>query len=543
MKIILNHNEGYQWYGKDDVFFKGYLINRSSNELYRGEDAVGLLQSMASIEELVDLLKLSEGVFAIVINKKKITTIAVDRARSIPLFYSKDGAVVSDSAEAIREELRIDQKDVDRDAYLALYAKTYLFGDKTTYSQIKQLDLGEIAQIVDKRINVIRYYQHFPQTVTQYSIDEARIALKDVSEKVFLRIKRIIGNRPVALSMSGGYDSRFVACMLKRVGIEDVSCYTYGKKDSFEVRQSKMNAEALGYRWTVVEYTDDLVKSILDEEGQQYISSFDMHDYTAYLQNFPAVRKLHKEGWFKPGTVFLTGLCGDMPSGAYVPEEDANVIYDNTYLVEYLYRVIYARQYLDNSFKEVWVEYMNNRLKELPTPVNNYQTFVTAFDYYYTSSCHPHCFLHMNRVHQFFGYEWLIPFWDSELLDFWYTVPASLRCHQSLYETFLLNDLCSEYGIGQKKTIVGHPKSGFKRKIAYFAGGCINWMCLHLNVPFRRRTDFNNWSPLELELYNHLKTKKTVVYHKAGLMALLTQYTLQERYGATNMIDAKKHFV
>lgn len=135
------------------------------------------------------------------------------------------------------------------------------------------------------------------------------------------RILKVAADRPIVLSLSGGYDSRFVACMLKERGAKNVYCYTYGDKSSFEVGQSKKVAEALGYQWKCVTYTDEDVAAQIDEAGQIYINTCYQHDFTTYLQNYIAVKRLHEENWFPTNAVFLTGLCHDMPTGEYQMEE------------------------------------------------------------------------------------------------------------------------------------------------------------------------------------------------------------------------------
>jgi asparagine synthase (glutamine-hydrolysing) len=57
--------------------------------------------------------------------------------------------------------------------------------------------------------------------------------------------------------LSGGLDSRIIVAMLKRLGVEDVICFTYGKKGNREAEISRQVAEALGYRWYFVEYTKE----------------------------------------------------------------------------------------------------------------------------------------------------------------------------------------------------------------------------------------------------------------------------------------------
>lgn len=543
MKTILVKNQGYKWLENGEgIAFKGYFFDENG-ELYRGEEAIKVINStVKEAGSFVDFLKSIDGVFSIIINRIDGCFCAVDKARSFPVFFDFNGSVVSDSAEKIRKEDNISPEDVDKDLYLSFYAKGYVDGNNTVYSQIKQLDCGE-ALIVScgNEVSIVRYYNHF-SAISSAPYEELKAKLDETALSVFQRIKKVLHGRPVALSLSGGYDSRMVACMLKRAGIEDVSCYTYGKQGSFEVEQSRKNAEALGFRWTYVEYNDERVNGVLDSEGVKYLDYYESHDCLPYIQNYPAVRELVKQGWFKKDTVFLTGLCGDMPSGYYIPAKES-ITYDNRYAAEWLYDIIYARQFPDEVFHKKCVEEFLDDMNKNFIGVNDYQSFVSSIDFLYTRSCHSRAFLNMNRSHDFYGYEWLIPQWDGELLSLWYSIPAEYRYKQKIYEDWLLNDVCSLYGLGTKKTTVGYSVNPLKRKITYMAGSVLAYICFHLGVPFKRRYDFNNWASLELNLYKNLKNKKTVVWHKAALYSLVTQFTLQNRYGVKNMVEAKKRIV
>lgn len=522
--------------------FKGYFFDERGL-LYRGKSAIDYLtQEVTDKNSFVSLLKRIDGIFSFIILRDGDYFCAVDKARSLPIFFSEDGGLVSDSAEIIRKELNIPKDAVDAYCYLSFYAKGYLDRNYTVYSQIRQLDCGEALCLKNgKEPQIVRYYNHF-NTVSDRSYGELKAQLDSTALSVFKRIKTVIAGRPVAISLSGGYDSRLVVCMLKRVGIEDVSCYTYGKKGSFEVEQSRKNAEALGYRWVYVEHTDEHVNGVLDEEGEKYQSYYESHDCLPYIQNYPAVRELVDKGWFREGTVFLTGLCGDMPSGYYIPAKE-DMKYDNKYAAEWLYSEIYARQRPDEQFHNRCVSEILKDMENANVKVTDYQTFASAIDFVYTRTCHAHAFLNMNRSHDYYGFEWLLPLWNGALLNLWYSIPAEYRYKQKIYEDWLLNDICSKYGIGSRKKTVGYSSKPLRRKLTYMAGSTLAFLCFHLGIPFKRKYDFNNWAPLELNLYKHLKSKKTVVWHKAALYSLVTQYTLQNRYGVKNMIEAKKRII
>lgn len=540
MKTILLKQNGYPWFCSGAVHFKGYFqIREKGVSVCRGEEAARYFEDVTSLEQFTEKLETIDGVYAVVIENQTQTFACVDRSRSMPLYFDTEGRFLSDSAEEIRLQLGLDKEEVDKHNYLTLLSADYLFGNETVYSAIKQLDLGEAIAIDETGISFRRYFYHFSEVVDR-SEEEIKARLTTVATNAFLRLKEVIAGRPVVLSMSGGYDSRFVGCMLKKVGITDVSCYTYGKIDSFEVKQSQKNAQALGFRWTCVEHTDEEVTKMLDETGQSYLNSYTGHDYTAYYQNFPAVRKLHEENWFKPNSVFITGLCGDMPTGNYVLPYNADMEYSPETAAEHLYNNIFTRLDMGVKFKSEWLKKTVDKLSQLPITIKDYSSWTSAVECIYTGTCHSHWFMHMNTVHAFFGYEWLLPFWDSELLTEWYRIPAEKRLEQRLYEDWLLNELCAPWGIGQKKYRATYSKNRSVRRVKYFVGQILARVFLNLGITFKRRYDYNNFAPLELLLFKNLPCKKTVIYRKAGMPLLLNQYLLQRRYGVNNMKLALK---
>lgn len=534
-------NSGYKWMQDDAVSFRGYYQYQVGDpKVYRDEEAIDDLKKIKDYNELKSFLQKTEGMFAIVICRGDSVLFAVDRARSMPLYFSEDGCFISDNADFIRESLHLKKEDVDKDKLIELAANYYLFGHDTVYSQIKQLDLGEVAEIVAGKVKYERYFYHLNNIVEQ-PVEEIKKKLTETAYHTFERIKLVIGDRPVVLSMSGGYDSRFVGCMLKNVGIKDVSCYTYGKADSFEVKQSKKNAEALGFRWKCVEMADDWVSQQVDETAQRYFDYYKGNDFTAYMQNFPAVRKLHEEGWFKPNSVFLTGLCGDMPSGEYVHERNRKKPHNQETVVEQLFSDAFTRYEVEEGLKVKWMKNITDQIKTLPIEIKDFQSWQSAVDCVYTGMCHAHWYMHMNRPHDFFGYEWLMPLWDTEYLKMWYSVPVDFRVEQCLYEDWLMNEICAPYGLGQKKSYGGYSMNKWKRQLQYAVGGCLNYLLLNIGVPFKRKQDYNNFAPLELQLFKNIKSKKLVNYRRSGMMQLLDHFLIERRYGVDNYEYFVKH--
>lgn len=542
-KIITLKNKGYKWSVKNNIYFKGYLFNLTTKCVLKENDAINYFVNILTFDDFLIKLKNVDGVFSVICDNKNVIWAAVDISRSMPIYFSVNSEYISDSSELIRAELNIPKENIDKTRALEMLNSALIAQNNTIYSQIKQLDLGQAVEIFKNVINIRTYYYHINQIKCQ-TRDQAKIQINELSKEVFHDIAKVIDNRPVVLSLSGGYDSRYVACMLKSIGINDVSCYTYGNSTSFEVKQSKEVAKALGFRWAYVEYTDEKIKSILSDENAPYFDYCNEHDFTIYLQNFIAVKELNEKDWFKPDSVFLTGLCNDMPTGAYVKAKDEvnACILNNSSAAELIVNQRMIRYKIDNEIKQMIINEVIEKIDLLKIKINDYQTFVSVTDSIITGYDHSRRFLPMNKVHEYFGYQWLLPCWNKQLLDFWYAIPYEYRVNQNLYEEYLTTQLCAQFGLSAKKIKLMHSQYSIISNIKRILGGALVRIMYPLGLPLKRNTDQNNFAPLEILLYKKIKQKKYINFERAALTLLLTLYVMEKRYGEffKNNIDTTK---
>ena len=311
---------------------------------------------------------------------------------------------------------------------------------------------------------------------------------------------------------------------------------------SFEVIQSEKVAEALGFDWVSYEYTDSDIMSILSEENVPYFDYCNGHDYTIYLQNFIAVKKLSESGLVDKNAVFVTGLCNDMPTGFYVPDYETALKYGFTDrgCANYIADDRFVRFKLSDEAYEKITSEIIGKLNEFNVHVTDYNSFYNAVACLFTGYNHSRAFLNMNRCHEYFGHEWLIPCWDKNLLLFWYSVPLEFRYQQKLYEEYICNHLANEYGIGTKKYINIEGKTNASKKIKRKVGGVLVRVCYPMGIPIRRKRDINNFAPLEVELYKRIKQKNAVKPERAAIILLLTCYLMEQRYGTDWFAEVKK---
>lgn len=530
VSILCNRSKGYKWFTADGCWFKGYLQDGEGNVI-RGDEAVMLLKSLSSFSDLTVFLNHYTGLFSIIVQKKNETWLGVDIARSMPLYYVEDFSAVSDDVDALIEFCEKGHYCLENVRALELYTTSFIGFENTIYKGIKQIELGCVARIKDNAIVEKPYFVHHAAVETMTE-EEALRKLDELTFKMVHRMLAVTGSRQIVLSLSGGYDSRYLACSLKKHGINNVICYTYGRKDSFEITQSKKVAEALGFKWYNVNYDDASIKNILRTETE-YLDYCNRPDYSAYLQNYLAVKELHNKHLIPKESVFLTGLCNDMPTGYYIPAKEEAITYGftNDGLAEYNLDERFVKFVLKLKARNIFKADILAFLQRMHVVVTDYQSFISALDCLETANFHSRCFLNMNTVHDFFGYEWLLPCWDKDLLLFWYSVTPEMRRGQKLYETYVTQHLANKYGVGTKKHMNVSASTPFKRELKRRIGAILVKVAYPLGIPLRRNTDINNFSVLEVEIYKRIKQKDSIKADRAALILMLTIYMMEYRYG------------
>ena len=456
--------------------------------------------------------------------------LATDIARSMPIYFSNDLCIVSDDVDEILKISSTENHEMDDLRMLELYTTSFVGFDNTVYRNIKQLELGCTATIHDGIIEQTPYYVHGVPAPKQRENPIER--LSDATDHMIKRLLTAASGRQIVLSLSGGYDSRYLACSLKKNGVDNVICYTYGRPGSFEVIQSKRVADALGYKLNIIEYDDNSVKSILREDTA-YLSYSNRPDYITYLQNYLAVKYLHNNKLIPADSVFITGLCNDMPTGYYIPTEEAASVYGFSLdgVASYNIADRFIKFELSQDALDLFKADILGFFDRMRIEVKDYQSFISALDSLETANFHSHCYLNMNAVHEFFGYEWLLPCWDRELLDYWYSLAAEDRIKQKTYEEYITHHLAASYGVGEKKNINALTSTQFKEKVLRKIGSVLVRITYPMGIPIKRKTDINNMSILEVELYKAIKEKKAIKADRAALILLLTIYMMEYRYG------------
>lgn len=530
MNIVVTERDVYPWTVNKRCYFRGY-IQKNSGECLRGIDAIDYF-FCEDYNVFLEKVKNIYGCFSVILVHDNECYLAVDVARSMPLYYDTSLSIISDNAEEIRKFLNIKTSSIDIKKAAELLTTSYIIGDHTIYSDIHQLEIGCAGRINDGTIRKNYYFRHYSKGFVDNE-NKAMEKLRVASNNMVMRLKYLINDRPLLVSLSGGYDSRYIVCTLKENGFSNVVCYSYGRKGSFELVQAEQVAKAVGYKWIKIEYDEEDNDLILSPEGIKYMNYCYNHEYMVYIQNFTAVKKIFDNKLVPANSIVITGLCNDMHTGLYTPSINVAAEYgfNKNGLAEFIVDKRFARYAPINSYREYLKNEVISMMEFYDLNVNDHMSFIRAYDCLDAGFSHSRCFLNMNKVHEFYGYEWALPCWDKELLDFWYSLSPDLRRSQYLYEKYITEFLGKKYGVGQKKYTNNEGRSKVSKFIRRNVGGMIVGICYPLGIPVKRKSDINNFSTLEVKLYKELSQKYVIAKRHAAFTLLLTAYLMEKRYG------------
>ena len=428
------------WIIENDIAFRGYFF--IDETLYKERDAIRVIAKLSSKNKVVQFLQEANGSYAIASNASE-TFIAVDKARSIPLVYKRNKAsiVVSDFAE----ELGLTEKAINADAELKLSAS--VVGNRTLDKNIWQLKTGQFAYITSsKEANAEYYHHHYSQPKKQNLNKNPLMAEFDkISESTFSRLLRSISpDSQIVIPLSGGYDSRYILTALKKQGAKNILCFTYGREDSYEVSTAREITSALNIDWEYIKYDQ--------KEWEWYAKSSDVAEYhkkcanqmtTPHCQEYIALNNMLKRGIIDKNSVFIPGFCGDLLGGSYIPLFAKSKAWLTVFSLLSFKKIIYADYfYLSNKVTTQEKKLILKSIEKEVATMGQYndtsvESRIDMHDRWITEEKASKYVVNAVRLYEHFGMEWRLPLWDDQLMDFWYSIPYTLKQNDKLYDQYL----------------------------------------------------------------------------------------------------------
>ena len=467
---------GGRWEKWGNTSLSGAAFHRG--ELFRGKALAARFDGLPKDEKIL-MLQMLNGFFAAVHVSENGIFAAVDRVRSIPVFYSlqSDRVYISDDPYWIRE--LIGAEKVDEQAANELMLTRYVTGSDTLYTQIKQLQAGEYLYIdttkdLNEQNTGARYYTFnhtdaclspkdtSPQRKTKEQLLEEH---GKVLERAFFRFAEWAGGRPVMVPLSGGYDSRLVVLMLKHIKYDNIRTFSFGKPDNPDARVSRQVAQNLGLPWNFAPYEPETMYRMTNSaEWKRYNRMADGLCCTCFDRDWPAVGQLKSAGLIPENSVFVPGHSGDFIGGGHIRDgfSEKKTVSENEYVDEILDR--HYTMWKWNGLREALRSSLYKRVVDCTGVSGSMgrEQAVDAYEMWAWQEFESKYLVNGVRVYEFWGYEWWLPLWDAEYMDFWSGVPLNFRLEKKLYNDFVFRLYSDMAGISYKAAqIRNDTREGF----------------------------------------------------------------------------------
>jgi asparagine synthase (glutamine-hydrolysing) len=428
---------GVRYYLKGNVFYEDKLL--SLEKLAELIYPLTYQENENHEKELGDFLERLNGEFAIVADTKSRILCAVDKLRSIPLFYSIEGGnfLLSDTAYFLKTKINPQLNEKNAAEFMVA---GYVSREETLFDGIKQIRNGEFLtyQKKEKVLKTFCYFRYLHRNffeLPEYTLLEI---LDSVCVNIFTRLveSTVRQGKKLVVPLSGGLDSRIIVAMLKRLGINDVICVSYGKKWNRESVISKKVSELLGYQWVFVNYTNRKWHKCYNSKEADYFKIWAGNlSSLPHMQDFLALKELKSRGKLPDNSVFVPGHTGDVIAGSHIPRYYLNnsIKYNSeNFLVDSLKQHYNLWKWPhESNLEQIFRDKINKYAAELQITDNI--TCASAIELFDLNERQAKFIINAVRTYEYFGYEWRIPFWDAELINFFLKVPLKYRISQELY--------------------------------------------------------------------------------------------------------------
>lgn len=445
-----------------NLWIKGYFYS------HKIEDIVGICENIKT-GDISNFLESIDGHFALVLQRKDFSLIAVDKIRSTPLFFiktKKDYFIDKDPKKLTR--LYNFDKSIDADAELEIFMSGFTIGNKTIYKNLLTLKAGEAVLFQENNYKYLNYFKYYGKLAAE-SFDYYKQELSKITINIFQKMLKQIGNRQIIIPLSAGNDSRLVASVLKHLGAKNVKCYSYGTKGNFEAKIAQIIANKLGYEWKFIPLTHKSEKKFYaSDEFKLYLDYGETFCSVPYFQGLSTIKYLKDLKWIDNDAIFINGNTGDFISGGHInPKMSRNIKSQSinteirkenilNFLIDKHFSLWGSlksddniNQIKNNLWKEIFEGCGSSFYNSTDHLLYEYSEFIDRQSKYVISG---------QRAYEYYGYSWRLPLWDEEYILFWKKIPLEYKLKQKLYLEMLQNnnfgDVWGEDIPVNKKTIV-----------------------------------------------------------------------------------------
>ncbi|HEC43406.1 MAG TPA: hypothetical protein ENI20_11310, partial [Bacteroides sp.] len=423
--IDLIYNTGFAWYSKGDSHVKGFA-HLPDGKFLTGESLLESFIASPDLDGFNSRVLGANGMFSVIVSVEGFVWLGVDRMRSFPVFYSlpgKSGLRISDSVDKIISYTGKWKMNVPaRNEFLAT---GYVTGNETLVEEIFQVQAAEIVEINTsdepngKRINSSVYSSYrtamsVPERPSTSSSGKLVDELIQITNRISERLASSLGGRTAVIELSGGYDSRLVASMLKKHNYSQLICFSYGREGNPDMMRAEEVAGKLGIKFIPIIYTGEMISGFQsDQEFLEYVRFSSNKTSMFFMQEYFAMKYLVDEGLIPSDAVCIPGHSGDFFGGSQLLKHG---LHDGDEPVASTIRRIYDTKYAWNKPAERVKKSLMDRIGRtladkdivsgsIPYTVHEDWDLKEKFSKFIVNS---------SNIFAWFGFEYRLPLYDYE---------------------------------------------------------------------------------------------------------------------------------
>ncbi|MDR4988376.1 MAG: asparagine synthase C-terminal domain-containing protein [Bacteroidales bacterium] len=445
--IRLTHNRGFHWVTEGHTSFTGYVYDQNGRYL-DAANAVSLFREVTDLPRLKRMLQHIDGAFSLIIRLPEGCLIATDTMGMFPLLYAISGKTWNISDDASYLSGLVNSSTFNENALPEFLSAGFVLGAETLVEGIYRTRPAEILFLrKDGTKEHESYYWFLPEAFTAAQLPQLKTTLRNTLQAVSDRLINSLNGRTAIVPLSGGYDSRLIACMLKAAGYSNTVCFTYGRPNPESVLSERV-ARALGFPWIFADYRNISTKEFLDTSNfNAYCNYAGSLASMPYLQEYFAVMHLKNDHNIPDDSIFLPGHTGDYLAGSYLEKtirirsdkrKDHRALANNYFTFVSLSQK--NKRQIASRIKQWFEQYDHPEIASDP----NYDAFTEDWDLKEKIS---KFIFNSSRVFPFFGYEYRFPLWDAELRAFFRNLPYTFRVFKQLYNEVIEEEYFKPLGV------------------------------------------------------------------------------------------------
>ncbi|MBN2636729.1 MAG: hypothetical protein JXR61_10700 [Prolixibacteraceae bacterium] len=449
----------YSWTKNKTIFVTGFTWLKGKY-LAEMEFAEYLTENTIVFEDFKKIFQLLNGQFAVIVEHDNEIWAAASHTWSYPVFYRtiKGKILISDEPQ----NLLVDELPFTTNHFSEIYFLT--FGvtplSNTLIDDIFQIQPGEIIRF---KKSYVKTEVSLPLTIKGNDVKDniTENELGDFLVSAFEKYYHVIKDKQVLLPLTRGYDSRLLACLLKKFGHRNVICATWGRSGSNEVGTAKQVAKKLGFRHYFTDYSKIVGKDFMhSNDFSSYVNYAGHWSSMPFLYEYFGVKELKEKKIIDESTIALPGHPGDFIRGDHLGWDVINGNCD--YVVSKIISTFGTTYALTRPEKKVIQDYITANFFE--DKGNSMKEGYELWDFK-ERQCK---FIgNSSQVYSFFGINSLMPLFDLDVITFFRNMPDKQKIDQNLYYSTLEKYFFNQCNVGIDLKIKGQTRkySNFKEGI------------------------------------------------------------------------------